>query len=165
MRNVPVDGSPSAPSRSWKGIIVIYCFSLQFEKWAYRLTVLYVVVYRASTIKVFDKITKYWPKEITFNPMKTYFLSSYCLKAIVSAKRNWTQCLCKILKEQQRVLWYFQKRLLKGKFHNNGWFLFILKDVLCTQRKNFVQIVSTDGNKHKMVHKTYCAIDALSGQI
>ena len=68
------------------------------------------------------------------------------------------KCLWNILRGQQRVLWYFQKRLLKGK-------LFILKDELCTQRTNFLQIVSTDGNKHKMVHKTYRAIDALSGQI
>ena len=36
---------------------------------------------------------------------------------------------------------------------------------ILTQWRNFVQIVSTDGSKHKMLHQTYCAIAALSGQI
>ena len=35
---------------------------------------------------------------------------SISLGAIVSPKRNWKQCLCKILKRQKRVLWYFWKR-------------------------------------------------------
>ena len=33
----------------------------------------------------------------------------FSLGTIVSPKRNWKQCLCKIWGDKQRVLWYFLK--------------------------------------------------------
>ena len=49
-----------------------------------------------------------------------YELFSISLEAIVSPKRNWKQCLCTILEGQQRVLWYFETGLFKGKGKGRG---------------------------------------------
>ena len=41
--------------------------------------------------------------------LRSYSIYMFSLGTILSPKRNWKQCLCKIWGDKQRVLWYFPK--------------------------------------------------------
>ena len=46
---------------------------------------------------------------IFLNVYLTLVIDETTYRSIVSPKRNWKQCLCKIWRDKQRVLWHFPK--------------------------------------------------------